>query len=50
MDKKQLCEVLEACLLHQDNLSDQEIIERGVNPEYTQIGIKLNQFLQEKLK
>lgn len=51
MNKQQLCEILEACLLKEDGfLTEQEIIEKVGNLKFTKIGIKLNDFLHEKVK
>ena len=50
MNKEQLTQILESCLLHEDNLTEEQMIKKGINSQYARIGIKLNQYLQDKIK
>lgn len=51
MNKQQLCEILECCLLAFDGVTEEDMVhEKGLNPAYVKMGISLNNFLKKKIK
>lgn len=48
MDHKQICYILEACLLASENCNKETIISYGIKEPYVEIGIKLYSYLKSK--
>ena len=48
MNHKQICYILEACLLASENCNQDTIISYGISEPYVEIGIKLFNYLKDK--
>lgn len=49
MNKEQLIEIVEACLLSYEGLTIEEMKEHGINPFNISLGIQLKDYLKENL-
>lgn len=48
MNKEQIWEVLECCLLASDGADTNYLLEEGFNPKLSNVGIKLYSYLKSK--